>query len=121
GPLLALLRFYKVDGWRASGSDSIYYVGSVHRGSHSDSHSTRTAAVDAFEDDARRTLTHELGIDYDRVAQEMRVAQPAMDVAQQGTGRKRPRTAPKVAQPRKKTRRCEGQALVNTTDQLMDV
>ncbi|KAK6369455.1 hypothetical protein LTR81_028004, partial [Elasticomyces elasticus] len=119
--LLALLQFYEIDGWRASDLNPTYHDGSNHRGSHSDSHSMHTAAVDAFRDDALRALARELGMDYDRVATEMRVAQPAMDVAQQGTGRKRSRTAPGIAQPRKKTRRCEIQALINTTDQLMQI
>ncbi|KAK4895995.1 hypothetical protein LTR49_028199 [Elasticomyces elasticus] len=119
--LLALLQFYEIDGWRASDLSSIYLDGSNHRGSHSDSHSMHTAAVAASWDDARRALAREIGMDYDRVAKEMRVAQPAMAVAQQGTGRKRPRTAPEIAQPpHKKRKRCKGQALVKTTDQFMD-
>ncbi|KAK4901933.1 hypothetical protein LTR49_027148 [Elasticomyces elasticus] len=117
---LALLQFYKIDGWRASDLISIYHDGSNHRGSHSDSHSMHTAAVDASRDDALRALARELGMDYDRVAKEMRVAQPAMDLAQQGTGRKRSRPAPEIAQPPHKRKRCNGQALVKMTAQFMD-
>ncbi|KAK5729522.1 hypothetical protein LTS12_027336 [Elasticomyces elasticus] len=97
--LLALLQFYEIDVSRASDLNSIYHDGSKHRGSHSDSHSMHTAAVDAFRDDALRALAP----------------------CQQGTGRKRSRTAPGIAQlPHKKRKQSKGQALVKTTDQFMD-